>query len=51
MLPWFVTKMAYILTGPGDIVNRIVDIAKVVRLCSDTVLSFLKFQLNNRPSE
>lgn len=44
-------KMAYILTGPGDIVNRIVDIAKVVRLCSDTVLSFFKFQLNNRPSE
>lgn len=51
MLPWFVTKMAYILTGPGDIVNRIVDIAKVVRLCSDTVLSFFKYQLNNRPSE
>lgn len=51
MLPWFVTKMAYILTGPGDIVNRIVDIAKVFRLCSDTVLSFFKFQLNNRLSE
>lgn len=51
MLPWFVTKMAYILTGPGDIVNRIVDIAKVVRLCSETVLSFVKFQLNNRPKE
>lgn len=51
MLPWFVTKMAYILTGPRDIVNRIVDIAKVVRLCSETVLSFVKFQLNNRPKE
>lgn len=51
MLPWFVTKMAYILTGPGDIVNRNVDIAKVVRLCSETVLSFVKFQLNNRPRE
>lgn len=51
MLLWFVTKMAYILTGPGDIVNRIVDIAKVVRLCSETVLSFVKFQLNNRPKE
>lgn len=40
MRPWFVTKMAYILTGPGEIVNRIVDIAKVIRLCSDTVASF-----------
>lgn len=38
MRPIFVTKMAY-FTGPGDIVNRIVDIAKVVGLCSDTILS------------
>lgn len=41
MRPEFASPMAYIMSGPRSIVQRIVDIAKVVILHLKSVLSFL----------
>lgn len=41
MRPEFASPMAYIMSGPKSIVQRIVDIAKVVILHLKSVLSFL----------